>query len=145
MKLNDNFSFLSSGDFLENSEQTSFECWFPPNLHFYLILCMLCCVLSFSVVSNSLTPWTVAHQAPLSMGFSRQEYWSALPFPSPVKWFSSVQYTFTEYLLRHGPHPWDAPDEKGRWGAVCRGGPAWDQGWCRSSRCLLRRDVVYMG
>ena len=29
------------------------------------------------------TPWTVAYQAPLSMGFSRQEYWSALPFPSP--------------------------------------------------------------
>ena len=29
------------------------------------------------------TPWTVAHQAPLSMGFSRQEHWSGLPFPSP--------------------------------------------------------------
>ena len=29
------------------------------------------------------TPWTVAHQAPLSMGFSRHEYWSGLPFPSP--------------------------------------------------------------
>ena len=29
-------------------------------------------------------PWTVARQAPLSMGFSRQEYWSALPFPSPA-------------------------------------------------------------
>ena len=29
------------------------------------------------------TPWTVAHQAPLSMGFSWQEYWSGLPFPPP--------------------------------------------------------------
>ena len=29
------------------------------------------------------TPWTVAYQAPLSMGFSRQGYWSGLPFPSP--------------------------------------------------------------
>ena len=29
------------------------------------------------------TPWAVAHQAPLSMEFSRQEYWSGLPFPSP--------------------------------------------------------------
>ena len=38
---------------------------------------------SRSVVSNSTTPWTVAHQAPLSMGFSRQEYWRGLPFPSP--------------------------------------------------------------
>ena len=30
-----------------------------------------------------MTPWTVAHLAPLSMGFSRQEYWSELPFPTP--------------------------------------------------------------
>ena len=29
------------------------------------------------------TPWTVANQSPPSMGFSRQEYWSGLPFPSP--------------------------------------------------------------
>ena len=35
------------------------------------------------VVSDSATPWTVACQAPLSMGFSRQEYWSGLLFPSP--------------------------------------------------------------
>ena len=35
-------------------------------------------------MSNSFaTPWTVAHQAPLSMGFSKQEYWSGLQFPSP--------------------------------------------------------------
>ena len=33
--------------------------------------------------SSFVTPWTVAHQAPLSMGFPRQEYWSELPFPSP--------------------------------------------------------------
>ena len=39
--------------------------------------------LSRSVVSDSATPWTVAHQAPPSMGISRQEYWSGLPFPSP--------------------------------------------------------------
>ena len=38
---------------------------------------------SCSVMSNSATPWTVAHQAPLSVGFFRQEYWSELPFPSP--------------------------------------------------------------
>ena len=40
-------------------------------------------VKSLSRVRLSATPWTVAHQAPLSMGFSRQEYWSGLPFPSP--------------------------------------------------------------
>ena len=39
--------------------------------------------ISFSVVSNSEIPWTIAHQAPLSMEFPRQEYWSGLPFPSP--------------------------------------------------------------
>ena len=38
---------------------------------------------SCSVVSDSATPWTVACQASLSMGVSRQEYWSGLPFPSP--------------------------------------------------------------
>ena len=37
---------------------------------------------SHSIMSNSATPWTVACQAPLSMKFSRQEYWSGLPFPS---------------------------------------------------------------
>ena len=42
------------------------------------------CALSHSVVSDTLvTPWTVAHQAPLSMGFPRQEYQSGLPFPPP--------------------------------------------------------------
>ena len=38
---------------------------------------------SRSVVSDSLSPWTVAHQEPLSREFSRQEYWSGLPFPPP--------------------------------------------------------------
>ena len=36
-----------------------------------------------SVMSDSATLWIVAHQAPLSMGFSRQEYWSGLPCPPP--------------------------------------------------------------
>ena len=39
-------------------------------------------VRSLSRVQLFVTPWTVAHQALLSMGFSRQEYWSGLPFPS---------------------------------------------------------------
>ena len=37
---------------------------------------------SLSPVRLFVTPWTVAYQAPPSMGFSRQEYWSGLPFPS---------------------------------------------------------------
>ena len=38
---------------------------------------------SLSRVRLFATPWTVAYHAPLSMGFSRQEYWSGVPFPSP--------------------------------------------------------------
>ena len=37
----------------------------------------------FSCIRLFVTPWTVARQTPLSMGFSRQEYWSGLPFLSP--------------------------------------------------------------
>ena len=44
----------------------------------YIPLVLSC----FSRVRICVTPWTIAHQAPLSMGFSRQEYWSELPFPS---------------------------------------------------------------
>ena len=40
-------------------------------------------VKSLSRVQFFATPWTVSYHAPLSMGFSRQEYWSGLPFPSP--------------------------------------------------------------
>ena len=45
----------------------------------------------FSCVWLFMTPWTVAHQAPLSMGFPRQEYWRNLPFPS----ISSVQFSLS--------------------------------------------------
>ena len=41
-------------------------------------------VKSLSRVRLFATRWTVAHQAPPSIGFSRQEYWSGLPFPSPI-------------------------------------------------------------
>ena len=40
-------------------------------------------VKSLSRIRLLVTPWTAAHQAPLSMGFSRQEYWSGVPLPSP--------------------------------------------------------------
>ena len=40
------------------------------------------CLVTQSCLTHA-NPWTVAHQAPLSMGFFRQEYWSELPFPSP--------------------------------------------------------------
>ena len=43
-------------------------------------------VKSLSRVQLFATPWTAAHQAPPSMGFSRQEYWSGVPLPSPRTW-----------------------------------------------------------
>ena len=47
-------------------------------------VCLRACVLSqFSHVQLSTTSWTVVRQAPLSLGFSRQEYWSGLPCPPP--------------------------------------------------------------
>ena len=40
------------------------------------------------------TPWTSAYQAPPSMGFSRQEYWSGVPLPSPIQSWGTVYYHF---------------------------------------------------
>ena len=51
--------------------------WLTPLLYYRERKRVLSCVRLF------VTPWTVACQAPLSMGFSRQEYWSGLPLPSP--------------------------------------------------------------
>ena len=47
-------------------------------------LLLLLLLSRFSCVRLCATPETAAHQAPLSLGFSRQEHWSGLPFPSPV-------------------------------------------------------------
>ena len=50
------------------------------------IFCLLLLLLlsRLSRVRLCVTPWTAAHQDPLSLGFSRQEHWSGLPFPSPM-------------------------------------------------------------
>ena len=50
------------------------------SLHILRFIRMVACTSCRCLVT---TPWTVAHQAPLSMGFSRQEYWSGSPCPSP--------------------------------------------------------------
>ena len=49
-----------------------------------VIVLLLLLLSRFSRVRLCATPETAAHQAPLSLGFSRQEHWSGLPFPSPV-------------------------------------------------------------
>ena len=56
-------------------------------------------VKSLSCVRLFGTPWTAAYQAPLSMGFSRQEYWSGVPLPSPAMWETRVQFLGREHPL----------------------------------------------
>ena len=66
-------------------------------LHYFynwvIFHCMLCMLSRFSCVQHYATPWTAAHQAPLSTGLSRQEYWSGLPFPSPTDHESQVTHS----------------------------------------------------
>ena len=56
---------------------------YSQNRHFIQSLGSYVCVCMLSHVQLFVTPWTVAHQSFLSMGFPRQEYWSGLPFPLP--------------------------------------------------------------
>ena len=58
-------------------------------------LCLSCVLCVLSHVWLFVTPWTVACQAPLSMEFSRQEYWSRLPFPTPGGPLSVRVYIFS--------------------------------------------------
>ena len=59
-------------------------------------------VKSLSRVWPSLIPWTAAYQAPPSMGFSRQEYWSGVPLPSPL-YFSIYSLIFESFILKLQP------------------------------------------
>ena len=82
----------------------------------------------FSCVRLSATPQMAAHQAPLSLGFSRQEHWSGLPFPSPVheseklKWSRSV-VSDSSHLHGVQPtrlfHPWGFPGKSTGVGCHC--------------------------
>ena len=82
----------------------------------------------FSHVRLCVTPWTAAYQAPPSLGFSRQEHWSGLPFPAPMhesekwKWSCSVM---SDSQRPHGLqptrllHPCDFPGESTGVGCHC--------------------------
>ena len=94
------------------------------------MLCLLLLLLlsHFSHVWLCATPETVAHQAPPSLGFSRQEHWSGLPFPPPMhesekwKWSCSV---VSDSSQPHGLqptrllHPWDFPGKSTGVGCHC--------------------------
>ena len=96
---------------------------------FRLYLVFMCMMLShFSHVQFCVTPETAAHQAPQSLGFSRQEHWSGLSFPSPVhesekwKWSRSV---VSDSSRPHGLQPtmllcpWDFPGKSTGVGCHC--------------------------
>ena len=92
---------IVSGTAMNTEMHISFEPYFPLDICLLNLICIsiytvshtvlgtivcttgMCEVKSFSRVLLFATPWTVAYQAPPSLGFSRQEYWSGLPFPSP--------------------------------------------------------------
>ena len=67
---------------LQSNNGTSFTSKFTQGVSKALLLLLL--PSHFSRVRLCATPYTTAHQAPPSLGFSRQEYWSGLPFPSPM-------------------------------------------------------------
>ena len=56
-------------------------------------------VKSLSCVWLLATPWTAAHQAPLSMGFSRQEYWSGVSLPSPFAYYRELLFVVWVFVL----------------------------------------------
>ena len=85
-------------------------------------------VKSLSLVRFFVTPWTAAYQAPPSMGFSRQAYWSGLPFPSPVH--ESEKWNWSHSVVSDSlwPHelqptrllrPWDFPGKSTGVGCHC--------------------------
>ena len=64
------------------------------------VFSLCCCGLVDKLYLTLKTPWTVACQAPLSIGFSRQEYWSRLPFLSPENYeYILITDSSVEYIL----------------------------------------------
>ena len=93
-------------------------CYHPCDLWFCADALLLVLLLShFSRVRLCATPETAAHQTSPSLGFSRQEHWSGLPFPSPMhesekwKWkWSRVRLCMTPWTAAYqAPRPWDFP------------------------------------
>ena len=94
----------------------------------FIVFIMLLLLSHFSRVWLCVTPQTATHQAPPSLGFSRQEHWSGLPFPSPMhesekwKWSRSV---VSDSQQPHGLQrtrllcPWDFPGKSTGVGCHC--------------------------
>ena len=111
------FAFLKiskgSDDFMDTIKQYS---------------CCCCCCIA-SVVSDSVWPHRrAAHQAPPSLGFSRQEHWSGLPFPSPMQESEKWKWSHSVVSDSSQPHglqptrllrPWDFPGKSAGVGCHC--------------------------
>ena len=81
---NRRWHFKLTFNFSEPACYSDLVVWRKCKMKAVLIIFTLCCaVLCLSHVRLFAAPWTVACQAPLSMGFSRQDYWSGLPCPPP--------------------------------------------------------------
>ena len=104
----------------------------PPSifsLHSSTLFCLLLLLLScFSCVRLCVTPEMAAHQAPPSLGFSRQEHWSWLPFPSPMQ--ESEKWKWSHSVVSHSSRshglqptrllrPWDFPSKSTGVGCHC--------------------------
>ena len=94
-------------------------------------------VKSLSRVWLLATPWTVAYQAPPSMGFSRQEYWSGVPLPSPSGGLRVCNQLWVRWLCWSWLAPWHM------WGSASY---EWPQlGWTQISSTSHISSAVYQG
>ena len=91
-------------------------------------LCAAAAACRFSRVWLCATPWTAAHQAPLSLGFSRQEHWSVLSLPSPMPESEKWKLSCSVMSYPQRPHglqptrllrPWDFPGKSTGVGCHC--------------------------
>ena len=92
------------------------------------LLLLLLLLSRFSHVRLCATPYTAAHQAPPSLGFSRQEHWSGLPFPSPMRGSEKWKRSRSVMSNSSWPHglqttrllrPWDFPGKSTGVGCHC--------------------------
>ena len=92
---------------------------------YHLITIRMLLLSHFSHVRLCVTPWTAAHQAPLSLGFSRQEHWSGLPFPAPTIRMAMIKMSVNDECWRgvakRGtlPHsPWECKLVQSLWRTI---------------------------
>ena len=116
-----------------------------PNPHQHLLLSVfwIIAIIGCCLVTKSLaTPWTVAHQASLSMGFPRQEYWTRLPLPSPGGFLTQKLNLYllhwqVDFLpLSHQEIPW-MKEPGGAWSMELQKSQIWLSDWTTMTIAIL--------